>query len=61
MCTQCRFACFLLQIERAKASTVIKNLTKDHERALAMKLHELGLISDEEEDEHFIQPQQQRR
>ena len=41
----------IFAIERAKASSVIRNVTKQHERQLALKLHELGMISDDEEDE----------
>lgn len=43
----------IFAIERAKASAVIKAVTKEHERALAIKMHELGVISDEEDDEYM--------
>jgi len=43
----------IFAIERAKASATLKNVTRQHERELALKLHELGLISDEEDDEHY--------
>ena len=48
----------IFAIERAKAAAVIKAVTREHERALALKMEELGLIEDDEDDEHF-QPQQQ--
>jgi FtsZ-interacting cell division protein ZipA len=40
----------IFAIERAKASAVIKNVTKEHERELALKLHEMGMISEDEDD-----------
>jgi hypothetical protein len=46
----------IFAIERAKASAVIKQVTKEHERALAIKMHELGMISDDEEDDDMITP-----
>ena len=44
----------IFAIERAKASAVIKQVTKQHERQLALKLQELGIISDDEDDQEFI-------
>lgn len=41
----------IFAIERAKASAVIKNVTKQHERELALQLHQMGMISDDEEEE----------
>lgn len=41
----------IFAIERAKASSVIKEVTKRHERELALKLHQLGMISDDEDDD----------
>lgn len=50
----------IFAIERAKAAAVIKAVTREHERALALKMEELGLIEDDEDDEHFQPPQQQQ-
>lgn len=43
----------IFALERAKASEAIKQLTRQHERTLALKMHELGMISDDDDDEHF--------
>lgn len=50
----------IFAIERAKAAAVIKAVTREHERALALKMEQLGLIEDDDDDEHF-QPQQQHQ
>ena len=48
----------IFAIERAKAAAVIKAVTRDHERTLATKMEQLGLIDDDEDDEHFHETQQ---
>ena len=43
----------IFAIERAKAAKVIRAVTTDHERTLALKMQQLGLISDDEDDEYM--------
>ncbi len=52
----------IFAVERAKAAAVLKAVTREHERALALKMQQLGVIDDDDDDEYMRpQPHEQRR